>query len=89
MRMYASMVFADSRAACVYWGPDKIAIYNTKFAMCCEGAHPDLMGKSFADGFPTLSDQMLPIFDNAALTAQTIDIENVLMFPERNGFLEE
>lgn len=33
LRNYVFMVFADSRAACVYWGEEKIAMYDDQ--ACC------------------------------------------------------
>ena len=89
LRLYASMVFVDSRGACVYWGPDRIAFYNKKFAASAGEAHPFLMGKSFKAGFPAIVEQISPVFDHAAATAQTIDVENILLFPVRHGFPEE
>lgn len=52
-------------------------------------AHPGLVGKGFEGGFPELWPQMKGVFDHAAATAQTVDIDNILLFPERNGFPEE
>jgi hypothetical protein len=46
LRAFTTMAFADSRGACIYWGPNKVAIYNEPFAVSCEKAHPFLMGKS-------------------------------------------
>lgn len=73
----------------VYWGPDKIAFYNEKFGVCCEGAHPYLMGHGFKDAFPELGDTMDSVFDQAAATGQTADVDNMLILTERNGYLEE
>lgn len=89
LRLYASMVFTDSRGACVYWGPNKTAFYNENFAVCCGGAHPYLMGRGFQDAFSALWEQMGPVFEQAAATAKTVDVDNILLFPWRNGFMEE
>lgn len=89
LRLYTSMVFADSRGAGVYWGPDKICFYNEGFAVCCGQAHPFLMGRGFYEAFPELEDLMRPVFENAAAVGRTVDVNDMLLFPERNGFVEE
>ncbi|EME43361.1 hypothetical protein DOTSEDRAFT_72688 [Dothistroma septosporum NZE10] len=89
LRLYASMVFADSRGAGVYWGPQRIAFYNETFAVVCQGAHPFLMGHAFDDAFPELAASMQPLFDRAYSTGQTMDVDNMPLFVNRNGFLEE
>jgi PAS domain-containing protein len=89
LRFYASMLYADSRAACVYWGPDNIAFYNEKFAETAGGAHPALMGSSFRIIFPTLLDSIGPIFERAASTGQAVAVNDILVFPTRSGYLEE
>lgn len=89
LRMYASLVFADTRPACVYWGADRIAFYNDKFGINCGGVHPYLMGRSFADAFPELVEHIEPIFQQVAASAQTIDVKDILLFPIRDGFAEE
>lgn len=89
LRLYASMVFADSRAACVYWGPNKVAFYNEKFAESVQGKHPYLMSHGFGEAFPELADLMQPMFDGAFATGETADVKNMQLFVYRNGFLEE
>lgn len=83
------MVFADSRGACLYWGPDRIAIYNEGFAVSCEGAHPFLMGHGFAEAFPELSAGIDPVFQLATATGQAVNVDNIQLFVNRNKYLEE
>ncbi|KAK5678562.1 hypothetical protein LTS10_009006 [Elasticomyces elasticus] len=89
LRSYTSMVFADSRPAIVYWGPDKIAFYNEKAVETLQEAHPSLMARSFYGVFPELSSSMWPVFDQAASTAQSVEVDNILLFVQRNGYMEE
>lgn len=89
LRAYVTMVFADSRGACLYWGPDRIAIYNEGFAVSCEGAHPFLMGHGFAEAFPELSASIDPVFQLATATGQAVNVDNIQLFVNRNMYLEE
>lgn len=89
LRAYVTMVFADSRGACLYWGPERIAIYNEPFAVSCEGAHPFLMGHGFAEAFPELSANIEPVFQLASSTGQTVNVNDIQLFVNRNNYLEE
>jgi PAS domain S-box-containing protein len=89
LRAYVTMIFADSRGACLYWGPDQIAIYNEGFAVSCEGAHPFLMGHGFAEAFPELSANIDPVFQLATTTGQAVSVDNIQLFVNRNNYLEE
>ena len=46
LRLYASMVFADSRGAVVYWGHNRTAIYNENYIPHIGGLHPFLVSKA-------------------------------------------
>ncbi|KAJ9614402.1 hypothetical protein H2200_002538 [Cladophialophora chaetospira] len=89
LRFAANMVFADSRGACVYWGQHRVAFYNESFMPMAGSAHPFLMGKPFAVGFPELEPGIAPIFDKAEADGMTVDVQNIPLFTERNGYLEE
>lgn len=89
LRMHASMVFSDSRAACVYWGPDRTAFYNEKFGVLCGGIHPTLMGTGFKNAMPELEAQIEPIFQQVTTSGQSVEVNNLLLFPNRHGFPEE
>lgn len=89
LRLATNMLFADSRGACVYWGPDRVAIYNESFMPMAGSAHPFLMGKPFSVGFPELESSIKPIFNKAEADGITVDVQNIPLFTERNGYLEE
>lgn len=89
LRAYVTMIFADSRGACLYWGPEKIAIYNEGFAVSCEGAHPFLMGHTFVEAFPELAASIEPVFKQASVSGQAINVDNIQLFVNRNNYLEE
>lgn len=65
LRLHAQMVFSDSRAANIYWGPDRIAFYNEEFAPLISEAHPRMMGRSLRDSLPTVWADTTVIFNHA------------------------
>ena len=89
LRSYATMVFADSRAANVYWGPNRIAFYNEEFAPLLAEAHPDMMGKPLRVALPTVAEDTEMIFNHAAATGRTVEIDDMAFTVVRQGLLEE
>ena len=89
LRAYTTMVFADSRGACVYWGPDKIAIYNEDFGIMAEKIHPRLMGRGFDEAMPELTEAIAPVFAAATKYGTAVDVGDIELFTQRNGYTEE
>ncbi|KAK6433323.1 hypothetical protein LTR95_010498 [Oleoguttula sp. CCFEE 5521] len=89
LRAYACMVFADSRGACLYWGAKQVALYNAEFAVFSGGAHPRLMGATFAAAFPELANDIGPMFTEIHRSGQAVSVDNIELMTERHGFLEE
>ena len=90
LQLFANFVFADSRAACLWWGPDYVAIYNDAYVPLCQGVHPMLMGSTYAQALPDIWDQMRAILDESRKTGvgQSITPDAPLLV-ERNGWREE
>ena len=91
LRFAVSMVLADSRASCVYWGPTRIAIYNEKFKIVAAKAHPRLMGIPFSAGFAELEKDVSQVFAHVEATGSTMDVQDLELYTYREdfGFFEE
>jgi hypothetical protein len=61
-RLYTHMLFSDSRAAAIYWGPERIAIYNEHLTPLIGALHPILMTRSFGEVMPSLWGFFEPLF---------------------------
>ncbi|KAF9692005.1 hypothetical protein EKO04_010164 [Ascochyta lentis] len=90
LRLFTNFVFADSRAACLWWGPEYVAIYNESFAPLCHGVHPTLMGSTYAEGFPEIWPHICAMFQESSRTGvgQNVTSDTPLLV-ERNGWREE
>ncbi|KAF2470863.1 uncharacterized protein BDR25DRAFT_342712 [Lindgomyces ingoldianus] len=90
LRLFTRMLFADSRAACLWWGPDLVAIYNEAYMPLSGQVHPKLMGSTFINAYPDLWDGIQPFFDRARATGVASDhsAASALMV-ERLGWREE
>jgi signal transduction histidine kinase len=89
LRAYTTMAFADSRGACIYWGLNKVAIYNENFAVTAGKAHPLLMGRGFDEAFPELTQAIAPVFAAATEYGAAVDVGDIELFVQRNGYTEE
>ncbi|EUC31350.1 hypothetical protein COCCADRAFT_6749 [Bipolaris zeicola 26-R-13] len=92
LRLFASYVLTDSRAACLWWGDisHMTAIYNDKYAPLAAGVHPALMGSLFQDGYPELWPSVGAYFKQAKSTGMGVDYSSAhSTFVERKGYREE
>lgn len=90
LRVYTCNVFADSQASTLYWGPEKVAIYNEAFAPLAGKLHPNnLMGVPFNVAFAELAVPMAGVFELAVTSGRAADVKEMEMFVERNKFIEE
>ncbi|KAL5381608.1 hypothetical protein DPSP01_007056 [Paraphaeosphaeria sporulosa] len=90
LRLFTRMVFADSRAACIWWGDSYTAIYNETYAPLAAAVHPKLMASSFWDCYPELWPTIKPFFDRCRDAGVGLDYspEHALIV-ERKGWPEE
>ncbi|KAF1933113.1 putative histidine kinase HHK15p [Didymella exigua CBS 183.55] len=90
LQLFANFVFADSRPACLWWGPEYVAIYNDAFAPMCHGVHPTLMGSTYAESFPEIWPQIRAMCQESIKTGvgQNVTSDAPLLV-ERNGWKEE
>ena len=90
LQLFANLVHADSRAACLWWGPEYVAIYNEAFIPICHKVHPELMGSTYAQGLPELWPHIRLLFEESIRTGIGQNVtSDVPLLVERNGWREE
>jgi hypothetical protein len=90
LRLFTGFVFADSRAACLWWGPEYVAIYNEGFQYMCASVHPALMGRTYADGFPEIWPYISALFAESIKTGKGQNVSSASpLLVERRGYREE
>ncbi|TVY25426.1 Sensor protein [Lachnellula hyalina] len=89
LRLQTLAVMSDSQAGCLYWGPQKTAIYNEAFVPLAGKAHPMLMGLAFENVFPEIWPQIKAVFEASEVSGLAGDVHEIELFVERNHFLEE
>ncbi|KAF3002539.1 hypothetical protein E8E13_007158 [Curvularia kusanoi] len=90
LRLFTGFVLADSRAACLWWGKDLVAVYNEHYAPLACKAHPKLMGSTFQKGYPELWEGIQPIFETCRKTAAGVNYSSAnSLLVARKGWSEE
>jgi hypothetical protein len=90
LRLFTGFVLADSRAACLWWGPSLIAIYNEAYAPLAAQRHPTLMGATFHQGYPELWPAIDAYFEQGRRTGAGANFSSsVPTLVQRKGWIEE
>jgi signal transduction histidine kinase len=90
LRLFTGFVLADSRAACLWWGPSLIAIYNEAYAPLAAQRHPLLMGSTFQKGYPELWPAIDAYFEQGRRTGAGANYSSsVPTLVQRKGWVEE
>ncbi|ESZ95196.1 putative histidine kinase M3C8p [Sclerotinia borealis F-4128] len=89
LRLHTFTTFSDTRPACLYWGPERVAIYNEHFIIIAGKTHPTLMGKPFEVSLPEIWNDIRGLFIQAEITKVAADVNEISLMLERGGYKEE
>lgn len=82
-------MLTDPRGACLYWGPDRVAIYNENFSHQLAGLHPKAMGQPYRLMDPASWPVVKPLMEGCDQSKTAVHIPGMELHVERSGFLEE
>ncbi|KAH7093593.1 putative histidine kinase HHK11p [Paraphoma chrysanthemicola] len=89
LRIAVNMCLNDINPCVLFWGDDVVMIYNEAYTQLIGIMHPEAMGKSArkvaSDYWPTIQ----PLIDHINATGQAVCDNEVPIFIDRRGFLEE
>ncbi len=89
LRSATQIILADCRAAALFWGPDKLAIYNEAYAPLAGHNHPTLFGAPFQKLWPEIWEDFSVQFDTIERTGHAKILSDSVMYLERHGYTEE
>ena len=89
LRLYTQMVLADPRSSIIYWGTDRVAIYNESFVPLCGDRHSVFLGSKFRDTWPEFEETFEKMFQKIDTATTGFVIDEWEVFIKRNGYLEE
>ncbi|KAF2997093.1 Histidine kinase [Curvularia kusanoi] len=89
LRSYTQMLLSDVRPAWIYWGPERIAIYNEASIHVVGALHPQLMGRAFEKVMPNLWEIFGPMFQALKDGEHGFARNGIELPSRRNGHMEE
>jgi PAS domain S-box-containing protein len=88
IRASVNFLLADPRAAAMFWGPQRIMLYNEGYAGLLAGKHPTAMGKRLKEVWPDADEVQNAITLADRTGAATVGNQEVF-FVDRRGYVEE
>ncbi|MBA2458575.1 MAG: hypothetical protein H0V43_06415, partial [Gemmatimonadales bacterium] len=88
LRTAVGLCLASNFPICLAWGPQHVQLYNDGYQVVCGSAHPRTMGQDFTEAWASAWPSIGAAFERAR-AGETSYLENVRMFLERNGYMEE
>jgi len=89
LRLYAHMLFVDSRAAAIFWGKEKTAMYNEHMLPLIGSLHPLLMSQELKSVVPAMVEILEPTMHAVEKSQMGLTISKIELPMERHGYVEE
>ncbi|MCA9637641.1 MAG: PAS domain S-box protein, partial [Myxococcales bacterium] len=89
LRTALNMVLSSRFPIALVWGPERIRLYNDACRPICADRHPWGLGRSVAEIFPEVWDELRPIFDGVMTRGESSYFEERLFPLDRDGRREE
>ncbi|GHA83955.1 hypothetical protein GCM10007067_22640 [Lysobacter bugurensis] len=82
------IILASNQPMFVAWGDSRTLIYNDAYAAILADKHPDALGKDLLDVLHEISDDILPIVQQA-YNGIPVQMDEIEVWLERRGYREE
>ncbi|KAL3426864.1 histidine kinase hhk13p [Phlyctema vagabunda] len=89
LRRNCNFLLSDPRPAALYYGPERVMIYNEKYVEIVGLKHPYMMGKPLRIAWAEILDDFGPRFDRVYETGIAETGEDALVYINRGGYIEE
>lgn len=92
LRVFINLVFADDEPACIYWGQDLCAMFNSAFYILITDRltkQQEYLGMPFKRMWPELWNDFEPMLETIAARGVGIETLEVNLFPVKDGIVEE
>jgi hypothetical protein len=89
LRRMCNFLLADPRPAAMYWGENRIMMYNEAYVLVTGQKHPFMMGKPFLVAWAEIAGDFEAAFEKGYETGIATTMDDALFYLERHGYLEE
>jgi signal transduction histidine kinase len=75
--------------SCIYWGEEAVILYNDAYASILGTKHPWALGRTVTEVWPEIIDVIGPLMQRTLATGETTGGDDVAIFLDRAGYVEE
>lgn len=89
LKAYVSMILSLPTPAIIFWGSDKVQIYNDGYATIMGPKHPTYQGSTFQECWTDTYSLNNPWMERVLRTGEVVTVDKTLIPVSRYGFEEE
>jgi signal transduction histidine kinase/DNA-binding response OmpR family regulator len=89
LRYTVSALVSSKAQIVVFWGPDRVVLYNDAYRPVFGGKHPWAFGRPGREAWREVWDFLGPVFDGVVQTGEAYSARALPFFIERHQFTEE
>jgi signal transduction histidine kinase len=90
LRTTVSILLNSRHPMCIFWGPQLTKLYNDSYRPILGATkHPAALGQPGPQVWPEIWDTIGPIAEQVLITGEAAGCDDMLLFMQRNGYLEE
>jgi PAS domain S-box-containing protein len=83
------IILTSRFAMFVWWGPERVNLYNDSYVPLLGGKHPAALGKPAREVWGEIWEQIGPRADAVLLRGESTYDDGLMLLPERHGYPEE
>ena len=83
------IILTSRFAMFVWWGPERVNLYNDSYVPLLGSKHPAALGKPAREVWGEIWEQIGPRADAVLLHGESTYDDGLMLLPERHGYLEE
>jgi hypothetical protein len=89
LKNYLSAILELPTAAIIFWGADRVQVYNDGYAVIMGPRHPRYLGATFRECWPEAYDTIDPWMQKVLGNGERVEVNKTLIPLTRHGFTEE
>lgn len=88
LKTLVEVMLAGTQPMFIAWGAGRTLLYNDAYSQLLASKHPRAMGRDFLEVWAEIRDKIVPIVEQA-YAGQPVHMEDITLYLERKGYLEE
>ena len=89
LRTAIDLCLGSRMCSCIYWGTDNLILYNDAYGSILGTKHPWALGRTAQEVWPEIIEVIGPLMQKTLETGETTGGDDVAIFLNRSGYVEE